>query len=88
MAPKKPGGAATRTATGGVLNNAIRKAREAKYQMFVFRQMDEVLDQVLNAAILHEKYRAHVAAIAAHVRAPHRSSDALMPAQRAPSSRR
>ena len=85
MAPKKPGGlAATRTATSGVLNTAIGKARETKFQVFVFQQMDAVLDE----AILHEKYRAHVAAIAAHVRATHGSSDALMPAQRAPSSRR
>ncbi len=84
MAPKKPGGAESHTATGGVLNNAIGKARFTKFQVFVFQQMEDVLDE----AILHEKYRAHVAAIAAHVRAPHGLSDALMPAQRCPSSRR
>ncbi len=75
MAPKETGDAKTRrnTATGGVLNHAIGKtckAREAKYQMFVFRQMDDVLDEVLDKAILHAEYRAHVAAIASHVRAP------------------
>ena len=77
MAPKKPGGAATRTATSGVLNTAIGKARETKFQVFVFQQMDDVLDEVLDKAILHAEYRAHVAAIASHVRAP--PMDRVMP---------
>ncbi len=77
MAPKETGDAKTRrnTATGGVLNHAIGtncKARKAKFQVFVFQQMDDVLDEVLvlDKAILHAEYRAHVAAIASHVRAP------------------
>ncbi len=79
MAPKETGDAKTRrnTATGGVLNHAIGKTCKAKFQVFVFQQMDDVLGEVLDKAILHAEYRAHVAAIASHVRAS--PMDRVMP---------
>ena len=72
MVAKKPGGAATHTATCGVWNKKIDKTPQTNFQVLVFEEMDKQLADLKLLAW----YRENIAAIAGHVRAPHGSSDA------------